>query len=223
METLLSLEYPPNLESIPLDLSYMEKRSAGIGTARFTPLQFLLTRCSEALTSDGTRLSIVKLLLDSGASVANIVPSSIGTGHIIPNTTLLSYCAQHESAAIVRLLLQHGAGASANAYDNAGWLPIDYAILRQDREVLAAFNDYDSSSFTLSVSGWNAPSHDPSHFKDTYLPCNTILSAFGHPAIAILLARSGNHRMIFLEGEHQAWEHKVEREVSRITERQPAD
>ncbi|KAL8686565.1 MAG: hypothetical protein Q9218_007015 [Villophora microphyllina] len=149
VQTLLSLQYPSNFEHIPQDFYWDPEKSLGRRKVlpRLSPLAILLVRCGETQPSEDTRLAIAKLLLDSGADpyapfprLAYTIPNKVGT--IQDGISLLSYSAQHESAAMVRLLLQYS--ANSNWPDNEGWLPVDYAIIRQDREVLAAFTNHHS-------------------------------------------------------------------------------
>lgn len=167
VRTLLSLGHPQDIFTPLRSFLVSEEREVYKPRGNpHTPLEFLVTRGDASPLNEDTRLSIAKMLLERGASVP---------------TGLLHYCAEHDSAAMVRLLLQ--LGAATNVTDPYGWLPVEYAILRQDRSVLTAFLDHDPSILRVH------PSYGAMQWERTLLPPIIPLMAFGHPGLAILLAR----------------------------------
>ena len=182
---ILSLGYPPNLSVNPWYLYSNAEDDRFVKSTVLTPLAFLLSGRGNARYSEDARLSIAKILLESGAAVDGTIDLIDPTGNWGNPTPLITYCAQYEKAAIVRVLLKYA--ADTNKRDALGWQPIDYALLRQDREVLAAFNDFKYSNVS--------PDLDPSLNATPSIPASlilistTILSSYGHPALSILLAR----------------------------------
>ena len=151
-----------------------------------TPMGFLLTGRGRAHYSEDTRIAIAKTLLDNGASVHKGFDLVSPDGSHLNFTKFLSYCAQYGSAAFVRLLLQYG--AVLDERDELGWQPIDYALLRQDRAVLAAFDYVQSRNVGPDFNpGLDATDSIP---KSLILPSLTVLASVGHSALAILSARA---------------------------------
>lgn len=111
--------------------------------------------------------------------------------------SLISFCAQYGSAAFARLLLQYG--AETNEADSEAWYPVDYAILRQDQPMIAAFRELRSDQLR----------HDPTPeggkelngTRSLLTAGNTVLAGPGHPSLAILLARRCDREMEFRKGQ----------------------
>ena len=90
---------------------------------------------------EDVRLSIVKTLFDLGASADFRIwfyPTTFGTVH---SCSLLEYCVLHESAAFVRLLLQHGAKPTTDSIRDASEL-LRFARIRQDAAVVQTLLDF---------------------------------------------------------------------------------
>ncbi|KAL8989486.1 MAG: hypothetical protein Q9169_008350 [Polycauliona sp. 2 TL-2023] len=204
---LLSLGYPVHTRrSVPLVLLDHHPISDGDvfrkamcqnieGVGGITPIEFLLLNHGRVRLEDETRISMLTALLHS--DVDDIL-ASILMFKTYSDMTYMTFCAQHESAGIIRCLLKHDSAPAATGTrietnslaverDRAGWLPIDYALLRGDSDVLAAFNEIQS--------GRVGPDHDPNTdlggLGSLVRPATTILSSVGHPGLAMLLARSG--------------------------------
>ncbi|KAL9600826.1 MAG: hypothetical protein Q9179_003081 [Wetmoreana sp. 5 TL-2023] len=190
---LLSMNYPPDPDTIPWDGREGITDDFEFAKSSIQPLIFLFTRPVAVRHSERTRISIAKALLDSDAYISRVpvllyYPKT-GALHDVP---LFSYCVQHESAAFVRLFLRYDPEIFERC--SYGWLPIDYAILRQDSAILAALQGYQTKRLR--------PDFDPSLEatdsvpKSLILPSVTVLASIGHPALAILLARSKEPRKI---------------------------
>ncbi|KAL8644302.1 MAG: hypothetical protein Q9226_007835, partial [Calogaya cf. arnoldii] len=104
VEKILALGYPPNTRKVvpsPLadsqNIKYLgdiSLKAASKRTVICTPINFLLLGLGKVQLTQETRILILEALLEAGAVV---------------NSVLVSYCAQHEGAKILRLLLQRGA------------------------------------------------------------------------------------------------------------------
>lgn len=82
-------------------------------------------------------------------------------------------------------------GASTESRDKRGWKPIDYALIRQDKHIIAAFEDI------RSTPDWDTnadPTDNP--FQSLILPGIAALASFGHAPLAMVLSR---RRMIMRE------------------------
>lgn len=183
---LLSLGYPPNHKTFlqfGLGSQNHQNYDAGVpsyplGTHyKMNAIVFLLCRHGYVRLNDETRASILQALIAAGAKLYG----DDMIGHGIP---LLSHCARYEHEACVRVMLEHGADTSERDPDR--WLPLDYAILRGDRGVIAAFNDYGTEPLRPDLpNNWS-----PDEIVKYSLLCsNTVLSSFAHPGLAILMAR----------------------------------
>ena len=150
-----------------------------------TPLSYVLTYRRSLKHSEKIYISIAETLLDAGANVNEYKDAPDGLG--LP---LLSYCAQYESAAMVRLLLKHGASTEKRSFE--GWLPIDYATIRQNKAILEVFEEFQSSKM---IPYWDT-STDPTEdvFQSLLQPSSTALVAFGHAPLALLIGRKSNFR-----------------------------
>ena len=194
---LLSLGYSPHTYKKIAPQLAMERGLAGPRAdivKRFTedkviiqPIHYLLLNCGNVQLTDDTRISILNALIDGDPQFETHTSQAAKS---IPELSFMSFSAKYESAGIVRALLQHG--VSTKTRDPDGWLPIDYALLRGDGDVLAAFNeveaerlrpDFDSS---MDVGG--------STLNALIAIITTTLSSFGHPGLAILLARCKKHK-----------------------------
>ncbi|KAL8927856.1 MAG: hypothetical protein Q9172_001156 [Xanthocarpia lactea] len=151
------------------------------------PIEYLLFDCGNVQLTDDTRISILNALIDDDPQF------EMYTFHVsnsIHDMSLMSFSAMYESAGIVRALLQHG--VSTRIRDPKGWLPMDYALLRGDRDVLAAFNEVQAERLRPDFD----PSMDAvgSTLNALIVNTTTTLSSFGHPGLAILLARCKEHK-----------------------------
>ncbi|KAK0511439.1 hypothetical protein JMJ35_006012 [Cladonia borealis] len=92
--------------------------------------------------SEEVRLNIAKTLLNLGADVDSSIQceyaDSIGRHSYLLSS--LDYCVLYESAAFVRLLLQHGAVTTSSFTNTGGLLRI--ARLRQDAAVIQTLHDF---------------------------------------------------------------------------------
>lgn len=185
---LLALGYSPNNRRvIPPHLAVRPctedpgdpfGKASSEGLKESTPIEYLLHGFGNVRLTQETRISILDALIDAGAKVDSL--------HV-------SYCAQYENAAILRVLLRRG--ASTNERDHANWLPIDYALLRGDREILAAFNDFLSEPVRPDLELSQRLVENT--LETLVLLSTTVYTARGHPGLAILLARCKNqeHRL----------------------------
>ena len=108
--------------------------------------------------SEEVRLNIAKTLLKLGADVNSLIHCNVAdsSGPAWYPLKSLEYCVISESAAFVRLLLQHG--AAPTGFANMGAL-LRMAYIRQDAAVIQAFHDFgvgsvdgqDTSNDLLSV------------------------------------------------------------------------
>ena len=97
--------------------------------------------------SEEVRLNIAKTLLDLGANVNVYIDYEFADGPFTPDypISLLDYCVFHESAAFVRLLLQHGERTSQRLLGAPELLR--YARIRQDAAVLQTLLDFGLEDF----------------------------------------------------------------------------
>jgi len=91
-------------------------------------------------SSDLTRYSIMNVLLELGADCEALIHLRYADSSYSRNMPLLSYCVENRSVEVVRLLLEHGADCYRK--DSIGLRAIHYAILRQDREIMRAFEEH---------------------------------------------------------------------------------
>ena len=203
---LLSSGYPPaNRMLIPPYLAggrprpqFLQYPYLGTDPIPSTAVEYLLYGFGAVRLADETRISILNALFDAGADLKefdNLLgraawaeEADVDARNRLP---VISYSVQCENAGIVRTLLQRG--ASIDVRDDAGWLPIDYALLRGDREILAALNDYLPESVGPDLGLSRHPAANAS--LETVISLSTSISAaYGHPGLAILLARCGNEK-----------------------------
>ncbi|KAL8749029.1 MAG: hypothetical protein Q9199_007941 [Rusavskia elegans] len=207
---LLALGYSPSTRrAIPYHLAVwpdMEDpghtflKAGSEGKRESTPIEYLLHGFGNVRLTQETRISILDALIDAGAKV---------------DPLLVSYCAQYENAAILRVLLRRG--APINERDHAGWLPIDYALLRGDREILAAFNDFLSEPLGPDLRSNSVAPPLANTSETLILLSTTVYTACGHPGLAMLLARCENqeHRLrLKKELEQRQYEAKLDRQRS---------
>ncbi|KAI4244766.1 MAG: hypothetical protein L6R42_010374 [Xanthoria sp. 1 TBL-2021] len=173
---------PPNLAVRPCteDPGDPFGKASSEGAKASTPIEYLLNGFGNVRLTQETRISILNALIDAGAEV---------------HPLLVSYCAQYESPAFLRVLLR--GGAPTDERDHAGWLPIDYALLRGDREILAAFNDFLSEPLGPDLKS-NPVAPPLANTSETLiLLSTTVYTACGHPGLAMLLGRCENqeHRL----------------------------
>ena len=93
--------------------------------------------------SEEVRLNIAKTLLKLGADVNSHITYAFTDPlrhHAYPMSTLLDYCVCYESAAFVRLLLQHGAMTTRFIAYARGFLRMAY--IRQDAAVIQTLRDF---------------------------------------------------------------------------------
>jgi len=157
-----------------------------------TPLSFLISGCGITQISEDTRFAIAKTLLESGAkSNERIFLSNPMAPNGKINLSLLSFCAVYRSAAFVRLLFQYG--ARDNLADVSGCIAYDYAILRQDKAVLAAFEEYEKKP-NRRLPGVDGNDIEDKGVASTLVLCNRILASVGHPGLAIITSRAWQSR-----------------------------
>ncbi|KAL8687918.1 MAG: hypothetical protein Q9224_005017 [Gallowayella concinna] len=174
---LLSIGYPPHRWT-PARMPGNNLIVTELKSLKMTAIEFLLWKCGDVPGSDETRVSILKALLKRGIS------DSDGDVSAMSEANVFHHCARFEGAAMIRALFEHGLVPSLP--DEYGWLPVDYAVLRGDHAVLAAFNEFGTQPVnTLILERFRK---DGSAIYGL-LPSTTILSAIGHPGLAILLAR----------------------------------
>ena len=187
IKLLLALGYPSDTRMvIPPDLDvwptteiagHTSPRIFRDGIKASTPVEYLLYGLGNVGLTRETRIAMLSALLDYGTKV---------------DAPMMSYCAQNESAEIVRVLLQHN--APINVYDDTGWLPRDYAVLRGDGRVNAVFNEFLSENVSPDFIESKSFSN-PNRIDTLALLSATIYAACGHPGLAILLSRCENHEM----------------------------
>ena len=174
---LLSLGYPGHIEKIP---QFFVEIDCEIDCSKaMNPMIYLLANRGIRQFNHDKQLSIAKALLEYGVEVNQNIKT------IAESMPLVSYCVQNESAAFLRLMIQHG--VSLELRNDRGWKPIDYAILRQDKAILAVFDDL--QSFNVDPD-WDKNT-DPTDeiFQSLILPSNAILASIGHAPLALLMAR----------------------------------
>jgi len=159
-----------------------------------TPLCFLISGCGNTKFSEDTCFAIAKILLENGAnpiqyiSLLNVKVRDEGNF-----TSLLSFCAQYKSAEFVRLLFKYG--ARDNDLDESGCQAYDYAILRRDKAVLAAFEEY-KENVDRRLRGLKGKEVAGNGVAVTLVLCNTILASVGHPGIATVTSRTWQRRRL---------------------------
>ena len=153
----------------------------------YTAVEYLLFGFEKVQLADETRISILNALFDGGADLDQGTVDPFDGGNSLP---FISCSVQYQSAGIVRTLLQRG--VSIHVRDDAGWLPIDYALLRGYREILAAFNDYLPEPVRPDLGMGQDPAAFPS--GTLTLLSTTMYTALGHPGLSILLARCENQK-----------------------------
>ncbi len=158
-----------------------------------TPLSFLISGCGITHISEDTRFAVAKTLLESGAkSNERIFLSNPMSPNGKINLSLLSFCAVYRSAAFVRLLFQYG--ARDNDVDVSGCLAYDHAILRQDKAILAAFEEYEGKPELRLPGVFNGKYVEQQGVASTLVLCNNILASVGHPGLAIIMSRAWESR-----------------------------
>lgn len=181
VKLLLASGYPPDTRMvIPPDLTvWPTTEKAGHTSSKIfrdsskgsTPIEYLLFGLGNVEFTHETRIAMLTALLEYGAKI---------------EAPMVSYCAQYQSAEILRTLFQHG--VEMNQRDDAGWLPIDYALLRGDGRVLAVFDEFQSEP--LRPDFLNSDGFPKSNPKETLVLLSaTMYAACGHPGLAILSAR----------------------------------
>ncbi|KAL8915352.1 MAG: hypothetical protein Q9171_000222 [Xanthocarpia ochracea] len=193
---LLSLGYSPHTSRKILPQLAMERGLARPGAdivewviehkEKIQPILYLLFDCGNVQLTDDTRISMLNALIDGDAQFETSRSQAIS----IYGMSLMSFSAMYESAEIVRALLQHG--VPTRRHDLSGWSPMDYALLRGDRDVLAAFNEVQVERLRPDFD----PSVDAVGSTLNALIANitTTLSSIGHPGLAILLARCKDYK-----------------------------
>lgn len=173
------------------------KNDLGIADYSFpmTPLSFLILGCGNANVSEDTRLDIAKILLENGAdSNRFITPSHAKASSEHVRTSLLSFCALRMSAAFVRLLFQYG--THDHDPDIFGRLAYDHAIIRQDKAVLAAFEEYLGES-DRGILDFNRKNVEEAGVAVSLVLGHNVLASVGHPVLATVTSRVGlRHRAI---------------------------
>ena len=90
---------------------------------------------------EDVRLSIVKTLFDLGASAVSGIWFRTDARGELQSCSLLEYCVLHQSAAFVRLLLQHGAATTTGLIRDGSEL-LRFARIRQDTAVIQTLLDF---------------------------------------------------------------------------------
>jgi len=156
-----------------------------VHSVHLTPLSFLISGCGNTQISEDTRFAIAKILLESANSNQHIFLLNQMSPNGETSVSLISLCAQYRSAAFVRLLFQYG--AYDYDVDVFGCLAYDHAIIRQDKAVLAAFEEYKGNVRRLpDLKKKDVEEEDATAML---VLCNTILASVGHPGIAIVTSR----------------------------------
>ncbi|KAI4221219.1 MAG: hypothetical protein LQ349_007898 [Xanthoria aureola] len=221
VEKLLSSGYPPDHRTpIPPHLAGSRKPDHSTyhktHAIRYTAVEYLLYGFGMVRLADKTRICILNALFDAGADPKEtshpfgqkfwaLDEIYKGRSGLPP----ISHSVLYEPAAIVRTLLQRG--VPMDVRDATGWLPIDYALLRRDREILAAFND----RLPEPVRPDLGMSQDPAAFPSGTLTLlsTTMYTALGHPGLSILLARCENQedcRRLKEERERKEYEGRLD-------------
>lgn len=177
-----------------------------------TPLSFLISGCHNANISEETCFVIAKLLLEKGADWNRKIHfSRFEAPSIEPGISLLSFCAQYKSAAFVRLLFQYGARDQEKDIDLLGCLAYDHAILRQDKAVLAAFDEYEEKpKRQRRLSGVDREKGEEEGVASILVLCNSILASVGHPVLASVTSRAWQRGRI----ERMERERRLQEEAS---------
>ena len=105
------------------------------------PVSPLGQRLIDRAGPEDVRLSIVKTLLDLGANADMpmwVIPDGLSGSRY---SSHLEYCVLHESAAFVRLLLQHGADPTTGELRDGSEL-LRFARIRQDAAVIQTLLDF---------------------------------------------------------------------------------
>lgn len=161
-------------------------------TVPMTPLRFLISGCGNANISEDTRLVIAKILLENGAdSNQYIALSNVKARGKSSRTSLLSFCTQYRSAALIRLLFQYG--ARDDDLDASGYQAYDHAILRQDKAVLAAFEEY-PERYGPRFLGVDWEDVKEEGVASNLVLCHNILASVGHPGLAKVTSRVWHRR-----------------------------
>ena len=206
VKLLLASGYSPDTRMVvPPDLAVWPTTENAGHTSRITlqdssegvtPVQYLLYGLGNVELTHKTRIAMLNALLQYGARV---------------EAPMMSYCAQYQSAEILRILLRHG--VAINQRDDVGWLPVDYALLRGDREVLAVFNEILSEPLRPDLErNLETSSYPFTNAAQTFVLLSTTTQvACGHPGLAMLLARCENQQLklrLQREKEQEAFERR---------------
>lgn len=138
MSVLVGVGYSVNY-SLSVMLKYID-RDRNLKLDEEMPLRPLGQRLIDRAGPEDVRLSIVKTLLDLGANTDFQIRFKPAP-HTLLSCTPLEYCVQYESAAFVRLLLQHGA-KTTTGYIGGGSGLLRFARIRQDAAVLQTLVDF---------------------------------------------------------------------------------
>ena len=203
VKKLSSSGYPP-VQRIRVSPLLAGSRANGHSTYydtqnfHFNAVEYLLYGFGMVRLAETTRICILNALLDAGTDPTEPNPpfgqkfQAFDESYKERNgLSPISHSVLYEPAAIIRTLLQRG--VPMDVRDATGWLPIDYALLRGDREILAAFND----RLPEPVRPDLRMSQDPAAFPSGTLTLlsTTTYTALGHPGLSILLARCENHEV----------------------------
>ncbi|KAL8791369.1 MAG: hypothetical protein Q9195_005907 [Heterodermia aff. obscurata] len=179
VQKISALSYIGHIIQRPHFFTHVQDKTEIDCSKAMSPMIYLLAHRGILGLNDDARLSIAKALLQHGEKMYQRVPTRIES---IP---LVCFCVQNESASFLRLMLEYG-GSLAQRNDR-GWKPLDYAILRQDKSILAVFEDVQCSNIDPD---WDK-NIDPTDnvFQSLILPSNAALASIGHAPLALLLSR----------------------------------
>ena len=128
-------DFPGMLKYIDGDPNLDEVSNAGL------PISPLGQRLIDRAGPEDMRLSIVKTLIDLGASADSGIWFRTDARGELQSCSLLEYCVLSESAAFVRLLLQHGAEPTTWLIKDGSEL-LRFARIRQDAAVIQTLLDF---------------------------------------------------------------------------------
>ena len=179
MKILMSHGYPVDRETRPpYHYPKMIDTKGKLTTLGLTLVQ------DPGLVDPGETLPIVKYLLLNGANPRTTVVLVSGQ-----RMYLLEYCIMSGSAAIVRLLLQHGANHHQFSGEESALRPIHHALIRQDKAIIEALVEFSGESVKELLKPSIKP--DPEHVVGVEMAIAAlgILGTTGHPLIAFSYAR----------------------------------
>lgn len=138
IKVLHSLKYPIDELSLLCGNNLRLREGADVEGPLWSPLAAIVAGTD--YSSDLSDYPIINVLLDLGANCEAVVYLRQANSSYRRSMPLLSYSVQNRSVEVIRLLL--GRGADLYRKDSIGLRAIHYAIIRQDKEIMRAFEEH---------------------------------------------------------------------------------